>query len=408
MMPDLRDLLRQADRLPAPNLWPDIEAWQLRGPDSTLGRRVAVAALALVVAGTGIALVATAFLGEKERRSGREPAGAGVEPRITARIPVGEFPQEIAVGEGAVWATVNDADPPERWFVARIDPETNQVTDEIDLYEAGDVAVGAGAVWVTGRDKELGPALFRLDPARHRIVAAIPLGCRRCHPDQVAVAADAVWLTLSTDYPESGQILRIDPLTNEVAARITVPGDPRDLAVGEGAVWVYSLTHFTEQSVAGGTLYRIDASTLAVTATLLEGRIPPAAGISAPPVLTVGHGFVWTSSSPGNPIDLTDDSVDIVRVDPADNQVSGRADQRSLFFPFASDESGVWFQGGTEYASPTIGRLDPNTMSQTTEVPVNRTVLDGAFDSPTGTIWLSTYEDLVLRIDLRPPSEGGS
>jgi streptogramin lyase len=400
-MSDLDRLVRQVDRVPAPNLWPGIESRELRSGQPSTGRRVLVAAVALPVAAAGIVLAAMAFFGEQttQRTSGAVPE---VDPRVVAEIDVGQFPQEIAAGAGAIWVTVNDADPPERWFVARIDPSTNRVTDEIDLHEAHDVAVGAGAVWVAGRDRELGPALFRIDPDQRGVVATIPLGCQRCHPDQVAAADDAIWLTLSTDYPESGQVLRVDPLANEVAARVTLPGDPRDLAVGAGAVWVYSLTHFTEQSVAGGTLYRIDPSTASVTVTSLEGRIPPAAGVSSPPLVNVSHGFVWTSSAPGNPIDLADDRVSIVRIDGAEGQVSGRVHLGSLFFPFASDQSSVWFQGGDEYATPTIGRLDPATMAVTAKLRLDTTVLDGAIDQSTGSIWVSTYRDLVLRVDLYP------
>ena len=81
---------------------------------------------------------------------------------------------------------------------------------------------------------------------------------------------------------------------------------------------VYALTHFHQGSVAGGTLYRIDPSTNSVSATLLEGEIPPVAGISGPPVLTVGHGYVWT-------IRLVEEGPDeeLVRIDPGSNQVEG-------------------------------------------------------------------------------------
>jgi YVTN family beta-propeller protein len=49
----------------------------------------------------------------------------------------------------------------------------------------------------------------------------------------VAVGAGAVWVACSLD----GTVARIDPRTNRVAATISVPGHPRDVAVGEGSVW---------------------------------------------------------------------------------------------------------------------------------------------------------------------------
>lgn len=398
-MSDLHDLLRQADRLRAPDLWPDIEAWEPRGRGSSLGRRLGIAALALAVAGTGIALAATAFLGEKERRPGRDPAGAGVEPRITAEIAVGQFPQEIAVGEGAVWVTVNDAAPPERWYVARIDPAVNAVTDEIDVFEAHDVAVGAGAVWVTGRDREVGPALFRIDPAQRRVTDTVPLGCEGCHPDQVVASDDAIWLTLSTDYPDSGQVIRVDPRTNNVVNQITVSGDPRDLSIGEGGVWVYSLTDIRKGfGVAGATLYRIDPTTNSLLGALLTDKIPPVAGVSSPPVVAAGQGYVWTSRLIGE-----GPGEEIVRIDPWSNEIDSLGISDTLFHPFAVEESGVWFRGSQQpntVLPSTVSRLNLQTMEVDVSVPIDGLALDGALDPNRQTIWLTSYKGPVTRIDL--------
>jgi hypothetical protein len=55
-----------------------------------------------------------------------ETTEANVDATVAAEIPVSQFPAAVAAGEGAVWATSNAADPPEEWFGARIDPETNE------------------------------------------------------------------------------------------------------------------------------------------------------------------------------------------------------------------------------------------------------------------------------------------
>jgi hypothetical protein len=397
-MSDLDRLLRQADRVLSPDLWPDIETREMRGTSET--RRLAAAALALTIAGTGLGLAAAAFLGDGERRP-EASADTEIDPRISAEIRVGQFPQEIAVGEGAVWVTVNNADPPERWFVARIDPSTNRVTDEIDVREVLDVAVGSGAVWATTYDRDIGWAVVRIDPDSRLVVRTIPLNCDPvCIPTQLAATEEAVWVTASTGYPERGLLIRIDPTTSQIVARVQLAGDPRDLVAKQGGVWVFSLTHWTECCVGGGTLYRIDPVTNSVAATLLDGQIPPASGVNTPPVLTAAHGFVWTSAA-AEPIDLADQRVDVVRVDPVSNRVAGRVRLGTLFFPFASDDCCIWFRGGTEDAASTIARLDPVTMQILDELPLQTTILDGAFDSSTGTIWLSTYEDTVIRVDVR-------
>lgn len=400
-MSDLDRLLRRADRVPAPDLWPDIEAREPRADAAPSARRMGAAILGLAVAGSGIVVAARAFL--RERQPDPPASALEADPKITAEINVGQFPQEIAFGEGAVWVAVNQADPPERWYVARVDPATNRVTDEIEVREVLDVAAGEGAVWATTYEPSTGWGLVRIDPDTRSVVHTIPFGCEpECTPSQVTVRDRAVWVTASTGYPERGQVIRIDPSSDRVVARIEVPGDPRDLVADENGVWVVSLTHWTACCVGGGTLLRIDPETNTLTARVLDGRIPPASGVSAPPVLSVAHGFVWTSAAPGDPTDLADQRIDIVRVDPASNQTTGRTGLGTLFFPIGSDERGIWFRGGYEDASPTIALLDPLSMQVTSELRLDTTVLDGALDRSTGTIWLSTYKDSVVRIDLVP------
>jgi hypothetical protein len=398
-MSDLERLLRQADRVPTPDLWSDIQAWEPRPREPSAPRRLLVAAVALPIAAAGIVLAVTAFLGEHEVRQPAPAAGVVVDPRITAEIPVGGFPQEIAVGEGAVWVTTSDED---RWFLARIDPSTNEVTGEIHIDEVADVVTAEGSVWAVGTDRDLGPAAFRVDPLRGRIEATIPLDCGRCFPSQIEAGEGSIWVTVSTDYPDEGHVVRIDPETNALVDRTILPGDPRDLAVGEGAVWVYSLTHFKPACcVAGGTIYRLDPERGEIVATLLEGRIPPASGVNTPPVLAMGYGSLWTSVTHGDPVDLGSDRTEIVRIDPATDAIVGEPiPLGTLFLPFSSEAGGVWFRGGHEDARPLISRIDPRTLQIEDHVALDETVLDGAIEPGTGTMWLTGYKRSVIRIDL--------
>jgi hypothetical protein len=395
-MADLDHLLRQADRVPAPDLWPDIRG---REPRRQPERRLVAAVVALALAAAGIALASTAFIGERDAPGAPAAPSVDLDPRVTADIDVGRFPQEISAGEGAVWVTVNDES--DRWYVARVDPVTNQLTDEIEIQEVVDVVAGGGSVWAVGVN-ETGSAVFRLDGAG-RVEDVISLECvRECFPSQIIATGGSVWVTASGDYPEWGEVVRIDPSSGQVAARTRLPGDPRDIVVGEGGVWVYSLTHFTEQSVSGGTLFRLDPETGEVVATLLEGRIPPASGVNGPPVLAAGHGFVWTSAAPGRPNPLDSTKTAIVAIDPATNELSGDPlPLDTLFLPFSVEAGGVWFRGGVEDAEPVISRLDPATRTIEDPFHVDATVLDGAIDPATSTMWLTTYEGAVLRVDLR-------
>ncbi|MBD0330530.1 MAG: hypothetical protein ICV64_10575 [Thermoleophilia bacterium] len=65
-------------------------------------------------------------------------------PRSIDRIRVGDAPQAVAAGEGAVWVA-NTGDG----TVSRIDPATGEVGATIGLgHRPGAVAVGEGFVWV--------------------------------------------------------------------------------------------------------------------------------------------------------------------------------------------------------------------------------------------------------------------
>jgi DNA-binding beta-propeller fold protein YncE len=395
-MSELNKLLQQADRVPVPDLWPEIRSRNPRRSDPSTARRLIVAAVALPVAAAGIVLAATAFLGEGVTRRATGPR-PGVDPQVTAEVHVGRFPQEIAVGQGAVWVSVNEGP---RWFLARVDPETSQVTATIGVFEAGDVAAGAGAVWVTGREPGRGPAVFRIDPSTNRVVSVIPVQCDRCLLEQVAASRDQVWVTVLYASSRSGEVLSIDPASNQVEDRIPIDGWARDLVVGEGAIWVAALTHFSSHSVSGMTVYRIDSGTGAIQAELLAGRIPPAAGVSTPPILALHEGDVWTSIAPGDPISLGSPDTEIVRVEASNNEIAARVPLGGVFAPFASTPQGIWFESGS--GNSVLSRLDTGRSVISEELQIHTAVIDGGVDPSGATMWLSTFDRGVLRVDLLP------
>ena len=141
-------------------------------------------------------------------------SGTPVEPRVTATIPAGAFLRGVAVGEGAVWASVDNANSgPDDHLLVRIDPTTNEIVDAIPLPEAGDLAVGDGSVWVLSQAVS-GGAILRIDPLTNEIAVTIPVGDQL---SDIAIGEGAVWVTRATDgNPPSGEVVRIDPTTNEI------------------------------------------------------------------------------------------------------------------------------------------------------------------------------------------------
>jgi hypothetical protein len=112
---------------------------------------------------------------------------------------------------------------------------------------------GYGSVWTSDPVRE---QVLRLDPRTHRVAARIPTGAESV----VAVGAGGVW-ALAGDLQYRGdrgpvRVLRIDPRSNRVIARIPVsapPGQrlvPYGLQVDGDAVWV----------TGSSGLLRVDAS----------------------------------------------------------------------------------------------------------------------------------------------------
>jgi hypothetical protein len=227
-----------------------------------------------------------------------DPATNGVR----ARIPVGgtgSGPATLAVGAGAVWAPV--AVPGALWG---IDPGSNKVTARIPLGGplAGSVSVSAAgdSVWIASSADPGGGAasdgrLLRVDPRRKRVVATIPLPAK---PVAVAAVPGAAWV--ATD---GGQVLLVSQKRNRVVATIDAGGPlgfSQSIAIGPGGVWLAD--PFDEQVV------RIDPRTRRVMARIPAGAVTTVAATGD---------AVWALSSLGLlRVDPANDRVVAVNGDP--------------------------------------------------------------------------------------------
>jgi streptogramin lyase len=122
-----------------------------------------------------------------------------------------------------------------------------------------DQAVPAfGSVWLADTDSQ---TLLRMDPATRRVTARIPLGGRMA----IAAGSRALWVTLSTD--RGLRLLRIDPRTNRIAARLSLPDAPGGWGFGlpfivKGNLWV----------LGGEAAVRIDQASGRPTAQVRTAR----------------------------------------------------------------------------------------------------------------------------------------
>jgi streptogramin lyase len=129
---------------------------------------------------------------------------------------------QMAVGDGGVWATTIAS------RAKRVEAGSAEVTTE---FYAGSwvfpIALGGDAVWVGGANGQV----WKLDP-----VTGSGLLTLRVVPDVsgVAFGEGSLWVT-SFDRKE---LVRVNPVTGEVQARIALDGPAEDLVVHDGLVWV--------------------------------------------------------------------------------------------------------------------------------------------------------------------------
>ena len=194
-------------------------------------------------------------------------------------VPVGEDPTGVAIGEdGDVWV-INEGDS----TVNRIDPETREVTPaKSTLGIPTGVAAGESAVWITnGFGSASGTQVVTVDPTTESVEVAFPSGNEKA----IVVAFESIWLADA----DRDQVLRFDPQNLSAGpTAIAVDDDgvadeaPRFLAVGtdtaEG-IWV--------ANELGDTVVRIDPATDEV-----DARIP----VEGPTGVAAGDSGIWVTS----------------------------------------------------------------------------------------------------------------
>jgi DNA-binding SARP family transcriptional activator/ABC-type branched-subunit amino acid transport system substrate-binding protein/DNA-binding beta-propeller fold protein YncE len=262
---------------------------------------------------TGAVLTSVSVAGAPARLAtdGREVWVAGdtsqtlqrIDPASPGRVaPVNGFPSDLAMGEGALWmvdalhGTLVKVNPAYGTVVART-PLTGAAREvaisDRAAFDPWSVAAGAGGVWVSDGS----PRVYRIDPQTARIVRALNLGTAI---DGLAADGNAVW-AISGD---AATVLRLDPSTGRVTARISIvsrPGlespYPIGIAAGAGFVWVLNAN--------SGTVTKIDPIARGIATTI------PIGVDRGPLRLAAGAGAAWVADGDGT-LSRTDASSDAV------------------------------------------------------------------------------------------------
>lgn len=369
------------NRLPAPALY-------------VLGLATASVVVALGACGTG---------DRPERKAGHgsdPPSGRLVRvvpargsPPARVSVDVGGPPGAIAVADGAVWVAVALRRGQSR--VVRVDAAGNRVVAGIDLKGgAFDIAAGAGAVWVTGNFDEGDDVLYRIDPRTNAVAATIRFPGSYAGP--VAVGEGAVWQVLTGRGRVSSSLARIDPATNTVE-NIAPLGAAEgryvdEVAVGAGAVWLLAL-RLGEEAEEPGDLIRLDPESDEIAAIVHAEALN----------MGVGPGGVWVTGCVD--CDQHRDTFFAQEIDTAANAPVGPrfvVDQVG-FGPLLVGTDSVWFSGYGARGDTVAFRLDPDTRRIDPFLQLGDFLhSDVELDESTGTLWAAAARNSVVRVDLAP------
>jgi DNA-binding beta-propeller fold protein YncE len=227
--------------------------------------------------------------------------------RVRLRRGLGQAAYALAAGGGAVWLPSFDSDT-----LTKIDARTGARRWRVRVPHSPEaVATGAGSVWLvsTGRWHSVhGGAmvpdgrgiLLRLDPATGAVRARVLVDRG---PTAIALGRGAAWVLNGRGLGADDTLDRIDVRTNRLVASIRVPHWSSAVSVGLRYAWVVS-----EPKSAGGTITRIDLRTN-------HGATRPIPHSWIPQGVVLAGGGVWVAD-PG--------VGELIRIDPHTLRVTKR------------------------------------------------------------------------------------
>lgn len=266
--------------------------WVVNGQDSTVSRinperRVVTRTIPVPGRPSDIAVGAKTWVLHNRAGSTRDPfagdaAVSAIDPEFnslieTIDVPAGfgnTFEDPVALGAGAIWIGGPTG-------VAQVNTATGSARAAIPPRDVADLAISRGELWVA----QIAGDLSRINTATRTITQTITLSSST-HPVAIAAEGNTIWVA-SRPLPDCcparlsgvGTVFRIDATTNEVVATIRVGGHPTGIAVGEGAVWI--------TDAKANSVHRIDPATNKITATIpLGGR---------PSSIAAGNGAIWVT-----------------------------------------------------------------------------------------------------------------
>jgi hypothetical protein len=205
---------------------------------------------------------------------------------------------------------------------------------------------GAGALWVVGSDE-----VVRIDPATDKVAARVPVPATGSGPAAVAVGAGAVWVPVAVP----GALWGIDPDDDKVTARISLGGPLRgalSVAATRDTVWVACCGESDAGAPdVGGRLLRVDPERKRVVADI---ALP-----AAPVAVAADASATWVATADGQ----------VLMVNPKRNRVAATIDAGG---PLGFSQTIAVGTGGVWLADPfdeQVVRIDPKTRRVMARIP---------------------------------------
>ena len=289
----------------------------------------------------------------------RDPTPTATAPAAAGPFAVGEGPDGVAVGAGAVWA-VSSGDG----TLTRIDPATGETTSVEVGTQPDSVVVALDSVWVTVTDENQ-VVRFTTDE-QPEMVDVYDVGAG---PEGIAATQSAIWTANSGD----GSVSQIIVRTGKVNTVADVGEAPLGIAIGAGAVWVADPT--------GGTVARVDGGRLELAKTI-DGLGPD------PRAVAIVGRSVWVATS-------QDGRVWRIEADEDQGTVAGSVEVGGTPRGIATDGELFYV---TDRTGESVVTVDPEAMRVVKRTPAEGGPLNVAPDEDS--LWVSLFDaGDVLRLN---------
>jgi streptogramin lyase len=248
-------------------------------------------------------------------------------------------------------------------------PLVVEPTASIPVTGAMALATDGTSIWLFTADGKL----VRIDPLTNSIAASVTLSPATDAYQSLAGDRDGLWVT---DW-DATKVLRFDPVTLEATASIDVGTAPKGLLVTNAAVWV--------ANTRGGSVERIDPTTNEIVETITLGPTGP----SGPNWLARGFGSIWA----GVP-----NVGSVFRINETTNAIEATIPilaPASSCGGLAATSTAVWITSCD--GSTFVTQIDPatNTVVGTIDLGGNGYTFAIVADRP----WISPTEGQIVRLD---------